>query len=481
MNNSENNNQENNEGLNAISLGNVSIDKENNIPTIEPVPPVEPISTNTASNQVVSGVTQVNNVVEATPVAPVPLEVETKNLESAPEANEVPGVIGEPPTVGEQNASNDVQTVATESMVNSIPTTDVPPVAPLNYDVPETINSFDPTPVFNNIGTVPPIPDIPVVDPAMQTPKDDKKKGMPKILFVLIVILALAAVGVGVYIFLHKSNIMGPSVVTKNVRVEIGSKLSTNINDYATFGSIDSSTCSLDVASIPATLETLNAEYTFRITCNQASFSGKLTVVDTIAPEVTLKEKVEVALNSSVKPEDFIVECKDSTKCSYSFKDAEKVNGNLKEASNYHVDIIIKDEAGNQIEKTGTLIVSDVPVFEEADMYLSCTKTQDNGVSDNTKFGVVDGEYKRNAVLKRYTFELELAELEALKTANEGKAEMTYKNITGQPTFGENLILSRPVSYDTIKSEIGEDLPTSVGDLRTTLTEKGYVCSYEYE
>lgn len=480
MNNSENNNQENNEGLNAISLGNVSIDNGNNIPTIDPVPPVAPIPTNNDSNQVVSESVQINNVAESTPVTPVPLEAETQNLESAPEVNEVPGVIGES-VGGEQNVSNDTQSVSTESVVNAIPTTDVPPVAPLNYDVPETINNFDPTPVFNNIGTVPPIPDIPVVDSTMQAPKGDKKKGMPKILFILIVILALAAVGVGVYIFLHKSNIMGPSVATKNVRVEVGSKLSTNINDYATFGSIDSSTCSLDVASIPATLETLNAEYTFRITCNQASFSGKLTVVDTIPPEVTLKEKVEVALNSSVKPEDFIEECKDSTKCSYSFKDAEKVSGNLKEASNYHVDIIIKDEAGNQTEKTGTLIVSDVPVFEEADMYLSCSKAKDNGMTDNTKFGVVDGEYKRNAVLKRYTFELELAELETLKTANEGKAEMTYKDITGQPTFGENLVLSRPVSYDTIKAEVGEDLPTSVGDLRTTLTEKGYVCSYEYE
>lgn len=509
MNNSENNNQENNEGLNAISLGNVPPIEENNIPTIDAVPPVEPIPITTDNAQLANEVSPVSIPVEAPPVAPVPMDAGVQGLVNSEEkkgdSNEIPQVVGETPQViepsvvvdGSQavetnsntevppvieaNLNTEAQPKLAESVVSSIPT-DVPPVAPLSYDVPETINNFDPTPVFNNIGTVPPIPDIPVVDPAMQAQQqNEKKKGMPKILFILIVILALAAVGVGVYIFLHKSNILGSGVVPKNVKVEIGSKLSTNIEDYATFSSVDSSTCSLDIASIPATLETLNAEYTFRITCNQASYSGKLTVVDTIAPEVTLKEKLEVAINSSVKPEDFILECKDSTKCTYAFKDADKVKNNLKEASNYHVDIIIKDEGGNQVEKTATLIVSEIPEFEEADMYLSCSKPEENGMVDNTKIGVVDGEYKKGAVLKRYIFKVEASELESLKLANEGKLTMTYKNYSGQPTFDEMLVLSKPISYDNFKEEVGEDAPSTIGELRVLLTEKGYACTYEYE
>lgn len=484
MSNSDNNStQETNEGLNAISLGSVASDNaSNNIPKIDPVPPVDlnnssALGVEAANNN--GGENSQNPGVEA----PAVINEASQNLEEASVKTEA--------TISDNGvqASEEVQNVNSEavaeapannmdSTVNAIPN-EVEPVAPLNYDVPETINSFDPTPVFNNIGKVPPIPDIPVVDPTLQAPKE-KKKGFPKPLFVLIVILALAAVGGGVYVFLHKSNIVAPAVVPKNVKAEIGSKLSTNITDYATFNGINSSSCSLNVQDIPSELNTLNAEYTFRIICNEASFSGKLTVVDTVAPEVTIKD-IDVALNATVNPEDFIEECKDSTKCSYEFKDAEKVKGNLKEAASYHVDLIIKDEAGNKVEKTAKMIVSDVPIFEEADMYFTCNKDEVDKMVENVKIGIVDGEYKKSVVLKRYSFTIEASEMESLKTENEGKMEMTYKEIVGKPEFSNKLVLSKAISYDTLKSEVGEEIPTNIVELREFLENKGYHCSYEYE
>lgn len=477
MNNSDNNTQETNEGLNVISLGSVASDNaSNNIPKIDPVPPVDLNSSRAPSEEVVNNSNALESSQNIVAEAPTVLDEASQNLEVVSEKTEVANG-GEVPAEA-QNVSSEVAANNMNSTVNAIPDT-VEPVAPLNYDVPETINSFDPTPVFNNIGKVPPIPDIPVVDPALQVPKE-KKKGMPKPLFVLIVIIALALVGGGVYVFLHKSNIVAPAVVPKNVRLEIGSKLSTNITDYATFNGINSSSCSLNVQDIPSELNTLNAEYTFRIICNEASFSGKLTVVDTVAPEVTIKD-IDVALNATVNPEDFIEECKDSTKCSYEFKDAEKVKGNLKEAASYHVDLIIKDEAGNKVEKTAKMIVSDVPIFEEADMYFTCNKEEVNKMIENVKIGIVDGEYKKSVVLKRYNFTIEASELETLKAENEGKMEMTYKEMTGKPEFSDKLVLSKAISYDTFKSEVGEDLPSNIVELREFLETKGYSCSYEYE
>ena len=190
MNNSENKNNE----LNTISLGSAtSSDTLNlNVPLSE-IPPVAPIET---------------------------IDSLDNNL-----------------NIGfDNNMNNEIPPLNTENLtnVNNIPP--VAPVTPINYDVPETINNFSTTPVFNDIGTVPPIPDSPIGpigvpnNDNLKPPKKDK--GIPKVLFVLIIVLSITAVGVGVYIFLHVAN--KNAVMPRMIRLEAGSEISTNINDYAT-------------------------------------------------------------------------------------------------------------------------------------------------------------------------------------------------------------------------------------------------------
>lgn len=440
MNNGENKNE-----LNAISLGNVENVNENlNVPVgdIPPVVPLEPIESLDTLNESVTN----SNVSEK------------NNLN---------------PSLMQSTISNNAQSnVLLDNNINSVPPVQpIQPESTIQYDIPEPINNFNTTPVFNEIGTVPPIPNGPVNEPTFNN-GDKKKRKMNKTIFVLIIILALTAVGVAVYIFLHLAS-NKTYVRTKNVDLEIGSTVSTNILDYATFSNVDSNTCSLDTTAISDT-NTLNAEYTYKIVCGTNSYTGKVKIVDTVKPEVKLKD-VTIAVNGSITPESFILECKDSTKCSYVFKEEEKVKEYLKTPESYRVGIIVTDEAGNETEVTGTLTVSDTV----SSVYLICTK-QDSNYTEMLRLGLINSEFSKVAT-RVYTFKFATKdEYTTFKNENSDKVEVTYQNITGSPEFNdENLTLSisKILTYDELNSEAGSTVPISTGDLKSFYQEKGYTCS----
>lgn len=456
MNNSENDNQ----GLNTISLGNMENSDDNlNVPIsdIPPITPLEPIETldsldnDLSDNQIIEpeSVVPVDEVAPAEPSTPIEEDL-INNMQ-----NDVFHSIGEVPPINNAN--------------NIPPVQPVEPIVPVNYDVPEPINSINTTPIFNEIGTIPPIKDGPVVDPVLSNEKDKKKNKMNKTIFVLIIVLALTAVAVSVYILLHMANVNKVVVNTKNIELEIGSSVSIDINDYATFKNIDSSSCSLDTTAVTDT-SVLNAEYTYKVICGALSYTGNIKIVDTVKPEVTLKD-VTVAVNGNVSADLFILECADSTECSYAFKEEAKVKEYLKSPESYRVAIVVKDEAGNETEVTGTLTVSNAV----SSVYLICTKE-----NITTRFGLVDSTFNKVAT-RVYTFTFATAEeYNSFKTENSGKSEVTYQNIKGVPEFNDQnytLTLTKNITYDELNQEAGSNLPLTAGDLRTFYENTGYTCS----
>lgn len=439
-----NNNENNNEGLNALSLGSVDSGTENlNVP-INDIPPVIPLSEE-----------------------PMETLEEVSNVDSIPEsASNAPEV-----------SSEAISEVPAQPDINAIPeVAPLEPVAPINYDIPEVIDN---APVFNDIGTVPPITDIPAInaiaEPAI--PEGPKKKGMNKTLFVVIIILALCAVGGGVYIILNKTN-SKPLVSTKLVKIEAGSVVSTDIKDYAVFNNIDSSTCNFDTSEITDT-KAVGTEYKFIITCGDKSYQGKAKIVDTTVPDVTLRE-VNVAVNEEVTAEDFIADCKDATKCSYSFKDEAKLKEYLNAAASYHVPIIVKDEAGNEKEVTGILNVSE----NVSSLAVICKKTFDS-YDEEIRLGLIEEDYSFNRSTKRiYTFKFSSKEdYEKLRDENKDKQEITYLDMTGAPSFDDdNLIftLTKKVAYTDLVNEVGSEVPNSYGELKQFFENREYTCSFGY-
>ena len=446
-----NNTNGNNNDLNAVSLGNIEIG--NNTP-IPPVPPVD-------NNNPVSPVEPVSTIptVDATNVEPV---------SPAESMGTIPSV--EPMAPAAQESSIPPVEANPIPEVNAIP-----PVQPVNYDIPETINNFNPTPVFNEIGTVPPIPDTPIINQApvnnTQVPESKKKKGN-KLIFVIIIVLLIAAVGVGVYIFLNVSNKPAPvSVTPKAVEIEAGSEVSTNIADYADFSGINSANCTLDTSSI-TDVNSVGTEYPFTITCGASTYNGTATIVDTTAP-VAVLSPVTVQVGGTVSAEDFVSSCNDVSRCSYSFANEETVKGYLNTAGNYHVDINIKDGAGNQITSEGTLVVTTEEVAEipDADMYLSCANDE-----ETLRFGIVTSNFNGYAT-RSYEFTLSESEYNTFKSANENSSSVTYNNVTGAPTFDDDthtLTISQVLSDDEVA-----DLPTSYGELRSQYVGDGYTCTLE--
>ena len=467
-NNVPNNNGNNDNSLNAVSLGSIDVGGAN-----PPVPPVESLDSPTVNGNVnfdtasVSDVSQVSpspvdnlNVPPVEPVAPITPEPVATTPENTPSVNPVEPVAPVPPV----------------EPVNPIPDP-VPPVSTVNYDIPQTIDTNTP-PLFNEIGTVPPIDGGPIPTPTMAMnnnipePTGKKKGKTNKLVFVLIIVLLIAAVGVGVYIFLNMSNDtpVTPTVTLKTVTIEAGSEVSQNIEDYAEFNGIDSSTCTLDTSNITDTT-IINNEYSFIITCGEVTYEGSATVVDTVAPVVTLKDAV-VEVNDEVSPEDFIATCDDATECSYEFVDAEQVNTYIATAASYHVEIAVRDEAGNEVIVEGTLIVSNEEV---PDVYMSCSMND-----ENIKFGIVAGEFN-GSVVREYSFTLNETDYNAFKEANEDSVSVTYNNVTGVPSFDdENLTvtLSTNLTMEEYEQEAGA-VPDTYGEALTYFSSSGYSCRLE--
>ena len=443
MNNNMPNNNSNNGNidLGAVSLGSIDAGNVNNIP---PVPPIESIDNQTNVDQ--ANVSNPSSNVNESINNPVPVADSVATL------------------------GNDVSAVSPE---NVTPVNPIPPVSPVSYDVPEAITNFNTTPIFNEIGTVPPISDIPVQTPIMNTEGPKPKKKTNKLIFVIIIVLLITAVGVGVYIFLHMSKkAETPSVVTKNVEIEAGSEISTNIEDYATFKGINSSSCTLDTSNITDT-SVFGNEYTFSIKCGNSTYDGKATIVDTVAPSAVSKD-VTVQVNGEIKPEDFVSSCNDATECAYAFSDANEVSKYVASAGEYSVDIIVTDKAGNTstISAMLTVTLDDVP-----DLYLSCSLN-----SETYKLGITASNFTGKA--KRiYTFKFNSAdEYNSFKSQNSDKESLTYENVTGIPSFDDDaltLTLTQDLTKAQLDQEEGTTLPNTYGELRQYYNNQGYTCTIE--
>ncbi len=257
--------------------------------------------------------------------------------------------------------------------------------------------------------------------------------------------------------------------------MEIGSEISSNINDYAKFNKYDSNLCTLNTSEIKST-STLNAEYTFSISCEGNVYRGKVKIVDTVAPRVLLKN-VSVGINGEVLAKDFISSCEDKTECSYSFKDEAKVKESLDKEGEYEVEIVAKDTSGNETVAKGKLTVS----AAVADIYLICNKEL-NGFTETNKFGLVDSTFSKSTT-RIYTFKLSDAEYSGLKESSANTEEITYKNITGKADFNDTdktLSLTKTIGYDDLNKEVGSDLPLAYNELKAFYEDKDYSCSIGY-
>ncbi len=108
-------------------------------------------------------------------------------------------------------------------------------------------------------------------------------------------------------------------------------------------------------------------EYDVKVTVGDESHNTKLKVVDTIMPELEVKE-VTINENDSYKAKDFVKSCTDNSNknCTIAFykagtdEDGNKIDYSaFKESGTYSIKISAKDDAGNENVKETKLIIKD--------------------------------------------------------------------------------------------------------------------------
>ena len=157
---------------------------------------------------------------------------------------------------------------------------------------------------------------------------------------------------IGVYFYMRKEN----TIRLKNINIEVGSKLSNDVNDYLLSGKKYSSEYKLYLDNVD--VDTIG-KYSYKVKYNKHTKTGYINVLDTKEPEVNMDDSIEIGVNDEFDPNILINSCKDkSLPCTASLKndsDYEKI----KNIGTYNIDVKVSDTVGNYVTKKVTVVVSE--------------------------------------------------------------------------------------------------------------------------
>lgn len=413
-------------------------------PVVEPIPPVQeptPVAIESPEVPNVDVQPTVAPVIESIPEAPVETPVEQ------PVAPTVETLEQSTPTIEEtpEPTTTTVDTQPTEVLEN----TQQPEPAPIDD--------------FNEV----PVP------PMIETEEKKKKGSSKKTIVVLLLILLVALVGFGVYTILTMSKTsVTNSIQTKEVKVELGSRLSQDISTYATLTGFTKENCSINLENVDTSKV---STYKYTVTCGKTSEEGLVIVDDTTNPEVITTDLVLLP-NAEVKPEDFIEQCVDASKCSYAFENTV----DTKALGEQTITILVSDEYNNKSTVTAKLTISNTAPSR----YLTCTKDQEtiseiNAVlKDSYKIGIDSSDNFYSAVR---TSEFTFNSASDYETAVNGYDEnVGIHSILGNATFNTSsnkIIIKANKTMDDLKKDLNGNIPNNSNILRAFLSGLGYICN----
>lgn len=278
---------------------------------------------------------------------------------------------------------------------------------------------------FNNIGIVP---------PGLHAEKEKNRKfNIKQYGFIALIFVIILLIGGGIYFYLSKTrNVAENSVLTKNIEVNIGDKLSLNLNHYADFKNIKATNCILNTKEV--NVNKLGT-YTYIIKCGINEYKGNISVVDKKAPEVKTKLLFK-SPNENLDVSEFILECNDSSECSYELLNFDELKDNMKTNGIYSAEIEVKDKQNNKANVKGNLIVTDnVP-----DSVLDCSykeldlKEIKGKYISNEIITLIDS-YADSIIIKNKYIIKNKEDYNNLKKQVNENNELTIENVTGNPTF----------------------------------------------
>jgi hypothetical protein len=188
----------------------------------------------------------------------------------------------------------------------------------------------------------------------------EESKMSNKVKAILLVVIMLVII-LGIVIVFRRNNFN----VKKNITLELGDRISTNVRDYITNKPLNDKDYKLSIDSVAYDNNyVLNAvgEYTYRVTFKDTIKEGKIIVKDTKAPDVSTID-ITIGVNENFIAEDFIASCNDySLPCSYDITN----DVDTSKTGTYDVSIKAKDEQNNEKMITAKLTVKEGYSLKEA-------------------------------------------------------------------------------------------------------------------
>ena len=431
-----------------------------------------------------------NNEINGTVIGNVDNNLNSTNFGSANNVSEEVETLDVGPIVNDNVNQNPIQeqqsSFFTNPPINEMEKNNVeltanvvndPPQPMPAYTNPQTIN---PMPGFENpntIGTTPPI--------SFEKEKKPKKKGS-KILFVLLILLAMVGVGFGTFYVLKYTDLIKKeaaiSINVKELVLNVGDALSTNINDYASINGTDTKNCSLDTSSVDVTK---TGKYEFTIKCGEIQKIGNITIIDNRDLIVETK-KVYKVKGDTVDVNEFIKTI--DVNITYEFVEPELVN-NLLQGEKGSYKVKIKASNGSKdIEVEGNLIILEHSIRG----YLTCTSKEQSvdGTSAkmkvSEKFAILnDGNNGFGGITEeihtfKFSDETEYTNyLATYKTSN----TVNINNITGDATFDDNALtitISKDRDSESVINEYGANNMEKYQTIRTYfINNLKYDCTYK--
>ena len=449
----------------ASNIGNTSVDSEplniNGQETI--IPTIETIDSTPEIPNVGNSVASTTDTLNEPPIAPTIETIDdslvTNNTENAVQPNLNQETIVSPTIETIENTPTNVTSTNTiESTTDS-------------SNGNTTVN-IEPSPVQTPVDDFNAVPVPPVLENEGKRKKN--QEGSKKVLIVLLLFILVGLIGFGVYTLLTmaKKTSVSKSIVTKELKLELGSDLITDIDSYATISGYNKENCTIDLTNI--NMEKVST-YKYVVTCDKASEEGLVIVDDSTKPEVVTTDLILLP-NATVKPEDFIEECIDASNCSYEFEEVV----NTETLGEQTVTIIVSDEYNNKNTVTASLTISNTAPAR----YLTCTKKDETlsdisaTLKDSYKIGIDASDNFYNAMrISEFIFD----NTNAYDTIiDQYKDTEGIHEIIGKATFNtesHKVILKANKTLEELQTELNGNIPQNSNILRAFLSSLGYICN----
>lgn len=279
-----------------------------------------------------------------------------------------------------------------------------------------------------------------------------KREKIMGILALILVLFVIVGGGIAVYYFGFLNNPSNFNV--KNLSFELGSELPTGVTTYITSSNkIDGMEYSLNISKVDSKI----GLYSYSVTHKGVTKSGTITIKDSQAPVVTLKDDLSFSKGSTITKDDIVSTCVDLSNCTY---DLEK-NVDSSTSGTINVNVIAKDDAGNSVTTTAKVTIVDIAktLVCKSNPELASDGTYNTVIEDTINFDSTDKLVSSSS--KKIVSYIDLNQFFTLYNAEKDNSEYSFDKVK--------------FNYST-KNDIDLNDLSNYNDISASYTTKGYTC-----